>query len=232
VSFPLRYAALLDGAFVIRKLEAQLGRFPTAEDIQALAAAIHAHECVSEFSRLRIYFYHAHPAVGTLVNPVSKRRVSLESTPIHDNNKRLLEALETVPDFALRLGETATTGWKVGPSAFRNLMRNPRLIEAEDLVPAIEQKGVDLRIGLDIARLALTSSVQAIVAVTGDSDLIPAFKFARREGLRVFLCHMGHGIKRELLVHADREILLRAPKGIRTASMCRPRISAEASRCP
>jgi uncharacterized LabA/DUF88 family protein len=147
-----------------------------------------------------------------LVNPVSKRRVSLDSTAVHGNHKRLLESLETTPDFALRLGETMTSGWKSGPSAFRSLMKSPRLIRADDLVPAIEQKGVDLRIGLDIARLALTTSVQAIVAVTGDSDLVPAFKFARREGVRVFLCHMGHRIRRELTTHADREIRVRLPK--------------------
>jgi uncharacterized LabA/DUF88 family protein len=53
-----------------------------------------------------------------------------------------------------------------------------RVILTRDLVPAIEQKGVDLRIGLDISRLALTRAVEAIVVVTGDSDLVPAFKFA------------------------------------------------------
>src|SRR5262245_15999331 len=119
VSFPLRYATLLDGAFVIRKLEEQLGRFPTADDIQAFASTIDAHDCVSELSRLRVYFYRAHPAAGARVNPVSKKRISLQSTKAYDNNKRLLEALETVPDFALRLGDTATSGWKVGASAFR-----------------------------------------------------------------------------------------------------------------
>ena len=88
----------------------------------------------------------------------------------------LIRSLETEPDFALRMGETNTTGWKVGDRAFRQLMRKPRLIESQDLVPAIEQKGVDLRIGLDIARLALPHSVEAIVVVTGDSDLVPALK--------------------------------------------------------
>ena len=81
-------------------------------------------------------------------------------------------------------------------------------------MPAIEQKGVDLRIGLDIARLALTRSVDVIVAVTADSDLVPAFKFARREGLRVFLCHLGHGIKRQLRAHADRTILVDLPEAV------------------
>jgi hypothetical protein len=33
--------------------------------------------------------------------------------------------------------------------------------------------------------------------------MIPAFKFARREGVRVYLDHMGHGVKRDLKVHTD-----------------------------
>ena len=70
-------------------------------------------------------------------------------------------------------------------------------------MPNIEQKGVDLRIGLDIARLALREMVGTLVVVTGDSDFIPAFKFARREGVRVYLHHMGHNISRELKVHTD-----------------------------
>lgn len=71
------------------------------------------------------------------------------------------------------------------------------------MVPNIQQKGVDLRIGLDIARLALREVVQAIAVVTGDSDLVPAFKFARREGVRVYLDHMGMPVRRELNAHAD-----------------------------
>ena len=67
-----------------------------------------------------------------------------------------------------------------------------------------EQKGVDLRISLDIARLSLRSLVDAVVVVTGDSDLIPAFKFARREGIRVYLDHMGHGVKRADEMPGDR----------------------------
>jgi uncharacterized LabA/DUF88 family protein len=81
-------------------------------------------------------------------------------------------------------------------------------------------------------KLALTSSVQAIVAVIGGSDLVPAFKFARREGARVFLCHMGHPIKRELLIHADRDIRLGTSRGVRAMPLSKPNVSAEAGRCP
>jgi uncharacterized LabA/DUF88 family protein len=41
------------------------------------------------------------------------------------------------------------------------------------------------------------------VVVSGDSDLVPAFKFARREGMRVYLDHLKHGVMRELKAHAD-----------------------------
>jgi uncharacterized LabA/DUF88 family protein len=209
-----RYAILIDGAFVIRRLAALHRAFPGAADIEAVASAISQHESVATLSRLRVYFYHARPAADVLTNPISKKQIVLGKTQVHADHTRLLKELEMKPDFALRLGETSTIGWKIGNGAFRQLLRQPRLLEAEDLVPAIEQKGVDLRIGLDISRLALTQTVEAVVVVTADSDLVPAFKFARREGLRVFLCHLGHGIKRELKAHADRTMrieLARAP---------------------
>ena len=51
----------------------------------------------------------------------------------------------------------------------------------------MEQKGVDLRIGLDIATSALRCVVSILVLVSGDSDLVPAMKFARIEGLKVYV---------------------------------------------
>jgi uncharacterized LabA/DUF88 family protein len=67
----------------------------------------------------------------------------------------------------------------------------------------MKQKGVDLRIGLDIALMSLKRLAEVIVLVTGDSDLVPAMKFARKEGVRVYLEAMGHAVRRELRVHAD-----------------------------
>ena len=134
--------------------------------------------------------------------------VNLAATPIHAQHESLLDALELRADFALRLGETVVSDWRLGTKAMRSLLKQSRAIQAPDLVPNISQKGVDLRIGLDIARLALRSMVELIVVVTGDSDLIPAFKFARREGLRVYLLTLGHGVKRDLKAHADRVLTL------------------------
>src|SRR5438132_713020 len=69
--------------------------------------------------------------------------------------------------------------------------------------PEIRQKGVDLYMGLDIARLSLRRFVDVIVVVSGDSDLVPAFKFARHEGIRVYLDHLGHTTRRELKANTD-----------------------------
>jgi len=67
----------------------------------------------------------------------------------------------------------------------------------------LSQKGVDMRIGLDMARLALRETVRTVVVVTGDSDFVAAFKFARREGVKIILDPLGHNIRIELREHAD-----------------------------
>jgi uncharacterized LabA/DUF88 family protein len=83
------------------------------------------------------------------------------------------------------------------------LITTPRALTDNDFDLDISQKGVDMRIGLDMARLALRETVRAVAVVTGDSDFIAAFKFVRREGVRVFLDPMGHNIRTELRAHAD-----------------------------
>lgn len=199
----MRYATLLDGGFVIKKLQQAQRAFPSAEEIESLCSGLVPHADFAEFELLRNYFYHAAPARDVVVNPLDKSRLDLGSTPVHAQHLSVIDRLELKPHFAVRLGETMTHEWRLGSSAMRTLARTPRPIAANDLVPNIVQKGVDLRIGLDIARLALREMVRIIVVFTGDSDLVPAFKFARREGLKVYLNTMGHGVRRELKAHAD-----------------------------
>ncbi len=52
--------------------------------------------------------------------------------------------------------------------------------------------------------MALTGVVRTVVVMTGDSDLVPAFKFARREGLKVYLDSLGReNIRHVLKAHSD-----------------------------
>lgn len=165
--YPPRFAILLDGGFVIKKLRVQLGRFPTAEDVESECGRIMEEPELKRLQLLRIYFYDAPPADGQLKNPLDGATVNLGATAEFSRHKSLLDKLEMKPDFALRLGETVTHQWRLGSRALKNLFAKPRAIAAQDIVPNITQKGVDLRVGLDIARPSLTQSVQVIVVVTG-----------------------------------------------------------------
>ncbi len=60
-----------------------------------------------------------------------------------------------------------------------------------------------MRVGMDMARLALREMVRAVIVVTSDSDFVPAFKFVRREGVKVILEALGINATIELRRHAD-----------------------------
>jgi uncharacterized LabA/DUF88 family protein len=65
------------------------------------------------------------------------------------------------------------------------------------------QKGVDMRIGLDIASLALKKLAKTIVLIAGDEDFVPAAKLARREGLQFVLDPLGRKVSPDLFEHVD-----------------------------
>ena len=73
----------------------------------------------------------------------------------------------------------------------------------ESIRPGFRQKGVDMRIGVDIASLTLKQHVDTIILCTGDSDFVPAAKLARREGIEFLLDPLGQNIKDDLNEHID-----------------------------
>ena len=68
----------------------------------------------------------------------------------------------------------------------------------------MHQKGIDMKIGIDIASLALKRFVDKIVLISGDSDFVPAAKLARREGIDFVLdpMHSSH-VENNLFEHID-----------------------------
>ena len=65
---------------------------------------------------------------------------------------------------------------------------------------------MDMKIGLDIATLAIKQQVEKITLITADSDFIPAIKYARKEGIIIQLDPMqtpSSQIKKGLLEHID-----------------------------
>ena len=67
----------------------------------------------------------------------------------------------------------------------------------------VQQKGVDMHIGLDIAAMAFKKQVDQVILVSGDSDFVPAAKLARREGIDFILDPMWATIRDDLHEHID-----------------------------
>ena len=70
----------------------------------------------------------------------------------------------------------------------------------------LNQKQVDMLIGLDIAQLSYENRVDKIIVLSKDTDMKPAIKVARVNGIHtVIACFQEYpaGIPRELKEHAD-----------------------------
>ena len=200
-----RYAILLDGGFVKKKLLDQLGRHPTADDIVVKCDALRQIAEVADHELLRIYYYDAFPAAQKLRTLVSRQAYNSGDTERFRQSQSLFDQLVLKPNFALRMGRVGIvpTHWKLKGNVARQLVRQPRQLTDDDFVVDAQQKGVDMRIGMDMARLALRDMVRQVVVVTGDSDFVPAFKFVRREGVRVILDLMGENGRVELKQNSD-----------------------------
>ena len=123
---------------------------------------------------------------------------------MHTSATNFLRELSLKDNVAFRAGELSFDGWTLKKWSVDKIARTGRALQANDFMPDLKQKRVDMKIGLDVAWLASKSIVERIVLVTSDSDFVPAMKFARREGIQVMLVTMGHKqVKQDLLIHAD-----------------------------
>jgi len=118
--------------------------------------------------------------------------------------QNLIRNLKVADHIAFREGKLSFDGWLIKKHKAEEIIRTGRALAPGDFAPDLNQKIVDMKIGLDVAWLSSKRIVDRIILATGDSDFIPAMKFARREGVQVVLVTMGHKlVKRELLEHAD-----------------------------
>lgn len=76
-------------------------------------------------------------------------------------------------------------------------------LQAGDVALGLRQKGVDMRIAIDIASLTLKKQAKTIVLVAGDSDFVPAAKLARREGIEFILDPLWQNVNDDLFEHID-----------------------------
>ena len=200
-----RVALLIDGGWFCKGLGMQLqiqGKWPTAEQCCRNARLALA----PDEEIFRIFYYDCEPFSKTLENPIDGSFINYSLKPTYTSRKAFFADLGQMENIALRRGELRASGWELAENYKRNLIQGspPVALTPNDVYPALRQKGVDMRIGIDVATLALKHIVDRIILFSGDADMIPAIKLARREGVQVFLVKLGTwALKAHLIEDSD-----------------------------
>lgn len=156
----------------------------------------------------RIFYYDCPPSTKTVFHPLLRKTINLGKTEQYRWSERFFEELAFKRKVALRRGEELSTGggYRLHPDKLKKLCAGTMSvdeIQESDLTLEITQKGVDLRLGIDIADIANRGLVNQIVMIAGDSDFVPAAKYARRSGIDFILDPMYSHITKSLNEHVD-----------------------------
>jgi uncharacterized LabA/DUF88 family protein len=188
---------LIDGAFIRKKFRVAMKRDLAALDVQRAAERIFGVLRLPS-EKYRVYFYDCPPCSEKTSLPISHKAYDFERTAQYSKGKKLLADIKLLPFFAVREGVLSFNGWTLKPSCYG---KTPLIDDC--FVPNLKQKGVDIKIGLDVAWVSFSHVAENIVLITGDSDFIPVIKTARRNGVFVYLLTLGHNVKPELRENAD-----------------------------
>jgi uncharacterized LabA/DUF88 family protein len=190
-----KVSILIDGGFFVQRFRKINKRSPKINDVSPFLAEIMdkvtALSPESKNSLLRSYYYDCKPCGETKTDP-NGRIIDFSQLPTFKAASTFQHDLKTFPQLALRPGDLSFNGWKIDEGNSGNF------------IPDFKQKSVDIKLGLDIAWMSSKKTVDKIVLVAGDSDFVTPMKFARREGLLVYLYPMQQAnIKLALREHAD-----------------------------
>ena len=206
----VRTAILVDGAFYRKRSRSLLGHKTPKDRADELVAYClsHLHDKYEQRYLYRIFYYDCPPVNKNIYHPLTQRSVNLGRTDEYEWMNSFLNELRHRRKFALRLGRVSegTITYNIKPEITKQLFQNKISLEditEKDFSISLEQKGVDMRIGIDISSLAFKQQVNQIILISGDSDFVPAAKQARREGIDFILDPMRSPIKPDLYEHID-----------------------------
>ena len=210
-SFTERTAILVDGGFYRIRAQTLFGDKSPDERADELFSYCMRHlnkGTKDESSLYRIFYYDCPPSTKVVYNPVTQRHVNLGKSNQYRWTTDFFRVLVTKRKVALRRGEElASSGdYTLRQGVLKDLCAGRRSIESltdHDTRLNIMQKGVDMRIGLDIASLVERNLVTQIVLISGDSDFVPAAKYARRHGIDFVLDPMWQTVSPSLNEHVD-----------------------------
>lgn len=212
----IRTAILVDGGFYTKIAKQRYGQKSPKERADELVNYCYQHLRDRYENRYlyRIFYYDCPPSEKNIHNPLTGRTESLKKSDKYIWMMEFLDELKHRRKFALRLGRLSESQihYSLSADATKKLLSGKISIDdirKEDLILNIEQKGVDMRIGVDISSLAFKKQVDQIILISGDSDFVPAAKQARREGIDFILDPMRQSIYPDLFEHIDG---IRTPK--------------------
>ncbi len=205
-------AILVDGGFYKKRAAHLWGYVSPSERADELVKYcmrhIKAKDGNVERQLYRIFYYDCEP-IGrhSVYHPLTQKNVDLDKSDTYKWTITFLEELKKKRKLALRLGELSKqTHYNIRPEVTKQILKGKKDINSlteQDFVFVTQQKGVDMRIGIDISSLTYKKQVDQIILISGDSDFVPAAKLARREGIDFILDPMGANIKADLFEHID-----------------------------
>ena len=205
----IRVAILVDGAYFLHRYQRTYGYGHSAEEVaKDLFSMCLAHLDDETDVLYRIFYYDCPPFDKRAHNPVTGKAVDFSKTDLYTFRTSLFGELVKKRKLALRRGRLGATprGWFIKPIPTKRLLAEEISVSdlrESDVQYELVQKGVDMRIGLDIASLAYKKQVERIVLVSGDSDFVPAAKLARREGIDFIIDPMWQRVSDDLFEHID-----------------------------
>lgn len=214
----IRTAILIDGAFYRKRAYYLFGDKSPQQRAKELSSYCHRHikEEKESSTLYRIFYYDCPPINKQVYHPLLKKAIDLGKTSDYLWANEFFKELKHQRKFALRLGRLAEeqAHFNIKPDIFRKVINGTLSLESlteKDFSLSVSQKGVDMRIGVDISSLAYKKQVDRIILISGDSDFVPAAKQARREGIDFILDPMRSPIKDDLFEHID-GMRTKAPK--------------------
>ncbi len=205
-------AILVDGGFYRKRAAYLWGKKTPEKRAAELNAYCHAHfgheKRYDDRALYRIFYYDCPPLGKTVYHPLLQRGVDFRHSDTYSWTNDFFEELKKQRKVALRLGELSDehAAFNINPNAMKQICNGKMTLDdltEKDFNVNFSQKGVDMRIGLDIASLAYKHQVDQIILIAGDSDFVPAAKLARREGIDFILDPMWADIKDSLFEHID-----------------------------
>ena len=187
----IRTAILVDGGFYRKRARHQWGIKTSEERAKELTAYCMAHIKKKDGSiprcLYRIFYYDCLPTRRSVYHPLLKQNIDLEKSGTSTWTQAFMDELKRRRKYALRLGVLAEKpNYNLSPSVTRDLLNNKRSLDSltvNDFEFHALQKGVDMKIGIDIASLAYKHQVDQIILISGDSDLFPPRSSQDAKGL-------------------------------------------------